>query len=456
MNLYEISATLENGAVHKTKVYEINQERALNRASKFALQFDPTGCAKKTVQMIQKNAGVPKDTERAFLNEIKEILEGLGPDSYCAWAFEGCVEDAEENISNDFAVSMRGRWENEREAHEKTRKSLTEKLNEQGQRIAELEAEVQKARQMEAQARKEAAEDKIALEKAKEKIIPDNVAAELTIMLRKQADEAAKGNGFHCITYMEWAFLALLAKKNGTMPKGNNNYGKDSSETAIVAIPTFIDTGAGNKTGRVATGTGPVTWSDTGAMDGVWDLNGNVWEWIRGVRLVCGELQAIPYNNAADASVNTGASSNEWRALNASATSYNDLFVVPDGKGTTAGTVKLDWVSGHWQWGTSIADASDTSRYASFAKTTASGLSATAKLYLQAMAFLPEDGASDADYGNDVFWANNAAAERCAYRGGNWYNGANGGVFALNLNDPRSNRWTHLGGRLACDEETEN
>lgn len=30
MNLYEISATLENGAVHKTKIYEINQERAQN------------------------------------------------------------------------------------------------------------------------------------------------------------------------------------------------------------------------------------------------------------------------------------------------------------------------------------------------------------------------------------------------------------------------------------------
>lgn len=197
MNLYEISATLENGAVHKTKIYEINQERALNRASKFALQFDPTGCAKKTVQMIQKNAGVPKDTERAFLNEIKEILEGLGPNSYCAMAFEGCVGDAEENIDNDFAVSMRGRWQTERKAHENIRKSLTEKVNAQGQRIAELEAEVQKARQMEAQARKEAAEDKIALEKAKEKILPDNVAAELTIMLRKQADEAAKEALYH-------------------------------------------------------------------------------------------------------------------------------------------------------------------------------------------------------------------------------------------------------------------
>jgi len=66
MNFYEISATLENGSVHKTKIYEINQDRALNRASKFALQFDATGCAKKTVQLIQENAGVPKGFWRAW------------------------------------------------------------------------------------------------------------------------------------------------------------------------------------------------------------------------------------------------------------------------------------------------------------------------------------------------------------------------------------------------------
>lgn len=218
MDLYEISATLENGAVHKTKIYEINQERALNRASKFALQFDPTGCAKKTVQLIQKNAGVPKETERAFLNEIKEILEGLGENSYCAWAFEGCVEDAEENIGNDSAVSMRGRWEDEREAHEKTRKSLTEKVNAQGQRIAELEAELQNARRMEGQARKEAAEFKIALEKANGKILPDNVAAELTIMLRNQADEAAK----EALYYAD----RMAAEVENSVPAGAANSAK--------------------------------------------------------------------------------------------------------------------------------------------------------------------------------------------------------------------------------------
>lgn len=218
MNFYEISATLENGAVHKAKIYEINQERALNRASKFALQFDPTGCAKKTVQLIQKNAGVPKETERAFLNEIKEILEGLGENSYCAMAFEGCVEDAEENIENDFGNSMKARWESEKKAHEETREGLIGKLNDRIKRVAELEAEVQKARQMEVQARKEAAEDKIALDKAKGKILPDNVAAELTIMLRKQADEAAK----EALYYAD----RMAAEVENSVPVGATNSAK--------------------------------------------------------------------------------------------------------------------------------------------------------------------------------------------------------------------------------------
>ena len=47
MNLYEICATLPNGAVHKTKVYEINQERASSKGFKFALQFDASGNPRK-------------------------------------------------------------------------------------------------------------------------------------------------------------------------------------------------------------------------------------------------------------------------------------------------------------------------------------------------------------------------------------------------------------------------
>ena len=90
---------------------------------------------------------------------------------------------------------------------------------------------------------------------------------------RQQA--AAKGAGWHETTNAEWAAVALWCHKNGCEPRGNNNYGKDTSESGYIAIPTYKD-GSGN-TCRVATGTGPVTWSHNGKMDGIFDMNGNVW-----------------------------------------------------------------------------------------------------------------------------------------------------------------------------------
>lgn len=258
-----------------------------------------------------------------------------------------------------------------------------------------------------------------------------------------------KGAGHHEITAAEWAFLALLAKKNGTKPKGNNNYGKDASETGYVAIPTYKD---GNTTCRVATGTGPLSWSDTGEINGIFDLNGNVWEWVIGIRLVKGELQVIPYNDAALPTTDLSAASSEWRAINAKATSWDNLFIVPDGSGTTTNSVKLDYVSNHWQWQMAvITSASDSSRNAAFANTTiAADVSAFAALYLRTMALAPEEG--DTDYDGDIFWANNGAAERCAVRGGGWAYGANGGVFALGFSYARSGSGASVGGRPAFYE----
>lgn len=52
-----------------------------------------------------------KDQERAALAKIRKIVEGLGEDSYIGMAFEGCFDDAEYNIENDFANSFKGRYE---------------------------------------------------------------------------------------------------------------------------------------------------------------------------------------------------------------------------------------------------------------------------------------------------------------------------------------------------------
>lgn len=222
MNLYEISVVDGKGITHKSKIYEINVDAAFKEAFIQGKIYGAEKLDDCTVQQIQTNAGVSKDTEREYLGRIKNILDALGPNSYCAMAFEGCVGDAEENIDNDFAVSMKGRWESEKKAHEETREGLIGKLNDRIKRVAELEAEVQKARQMEAQARKEAAEDKIALEKAKGKILPDKVAAELTIMLRKQADEAAK----EALYYAD----RMAAEVENSVPAGAANSAKHFRE----------------------------------------------------------------------------------------------------------------------------------------------------------------------------------------------------------------------------------
>ena len=48
----------------------------------------------------------------------------------------------------------------------------------------------------------------------------------------------AKGEGWHLQTRLEWMAVALWCLKNGTQPKGNNNYGRDSTETVYKAIPS--------------------------------------------------------------------------------------------------------------------------------------------------------------------------------------------------------------------------
>lgn len=52
-----------------------------------------------------------KQQELEALKKICETVAELGPDSYIATAFEGCFEVARSNIENDFADSMKARWQ---------------------------------------------------------------------------------------------------------------------------------------------------------------------------------------------------------------------------------------------------------------------------------------------------------------------------------------------------------
>ena len=256
-----------------------------------------------------------------------------------------------------------------------------------------------------------------------------------------------KGVGWHLMTRAEWAALALWCKNNGTMPKGNNNYGKDTSESVYKAIPMARD-GSNNIT-RVATGSGPLAWSHDGTPSGIWDLNGNVNEWVGGIRLVKGELQILANNNAADKDKSQAANSAQWMAIKAS----DGTLITPDGSGTTTGSVRLDYVSSAWKWieGT-ISSQSDSSRNCTFESVSAdAALGADTVLLLQALGLLKYDNTVGA-YGGDYFYANNGADERSFDCGGTWSSGANAGVFFCNGSVARTSTGDNLGFRSAFVE----
>lgn len=122
-----------------------------------------------------------KDQERKALEQIKKIVEDLGPDSYVGTAFEGCFEIAEANIEFDFAGSMKSRWEGEMEKS----RALLEKVEKLKDELSESEKDYEALH---------AAAHEVAEEKDAEiKALKDEIKSvkERSAYHSKQADEAA-------------------------------------------------------------------------------------------------------------------------------------------------------------------------------------------------------------------------------------------------------------------------
>ena len=105
MNDYKITYTGEGEG------YQLVTERTEDAARKFFLsthkgvKLDIT-----SIELYRENVTATKQQERDTLEAIRKMVEELGPQSYLAIAFDGCFEDAESNIENDFGDSMKARW----------------------------------------------------------------------------------------------------------------------------------------------------------------------------------------------------------------------------------------------------------------------------------------------------------------------------------------------------------
>lgn len=88
------------------------------------------------IELLRDDACATKAQERETLEAIRKMVAELGPQSYVATAFEGCFEDAEQNIEYDFGCSQ---------------KRLADAAAE---KVTELEAEIKKLRDQLAESEK--------------------------------------------------------------------------------------------------------------------------------------------------------------------------------------------------------------------------------------------------------------------------------------------------------------
>lgn len=118
-----------------------------------------------------------------------------------------------------------------------------------------------------------------------------------------------KGKGWHLMTAVEWEYVLDEARANHTTPHGNTDWGKNYYDKEETGNRT------GCRMGRTLTGSGPVTWNHDRTEYGVSDMCGNVWEWLAGLRLMEGNIEYIPCNNAALDYCNLSKDSEEWKGV---------------------------------------------------------------------------------------------------------------------------------------------
>lgn len=223
-----------------------------------------------------------------------------------------------------------------------------------------------------------------------------------------------KGSGWHLITNVEWMAIAGSAYTKGFVCRGNTANCKSSRIPSEIATPAMF---VSNLPTYCMTGSGPITWSHDGTPYGVYDMAGNLHEWVAGLRVsgatlgADGEINIFNNNDASADTADFSSSSASWKAI------LEDGTLVAPG---TVDTLKYsDTV-------TIVKTANlSTTRYYDF-KTISSALVIPDILKLQGV--YPVANMTVA-VGNVGVGTN----ENYAQRGGAYADGTLAGMFALNL-----------------------
>ncbi|MCM1336037.1 MAG: hypothetical protein NC237_13435 [Eubacterium sp.] len=163
-----------------------------------------------------------------------------------------------------------------------------------------------------------------------------------------------KGEGWHLMTRLEWAAIALWCKKNGTLPFGNNSFGKDYREADLPPKAIVSSYDEQGRVQRVLNGSGRETWFHDHTYAGIADLNGTLWEKCSGIKIDRGELQVISANtsifgnDAASKSVDKINDPTVWKAIDGT----TGTLIDPDGNGTTENSLKLSFINKSFIWTT--------------------------------------------------------------------------------------------------------
>ncbi len=265
---------------------------------------------------------------------------------------------------------------------------------------------------------------------------------------------AQKGPGWHLMSNAEWSAIAHWCRKNGKMPHGNNNYGRDVAAVHEHGALSPGNSSAITREARTLTGSGPNTWSHDGSSAGIFDLNGNVWDFVSGLRIMDGEIQIIRDNDSA-MNVDESQTSTLWRAID---TEGN--LVVPGSRNT----YKYDGVNegnsnqaaailpGGVMLSTSVSKPEYTGSptnvdyaYAMMpfqTMKTANGV--TPHILLKELGLYPVSENLD----NEMLFIRNYG-ERTAFRGGSWFDGRTAGLWELYMRDSRNWIFPDVGFRAA-------